>query len=72
MREDIRTVYLGNYSRAAANAIAAELEEADIAWWYKEPGFFSQIWEFGVRLFVDRSRFEEARAIAERIEAGPD
>ena len=43
-------------------------EKANIAWWYKQPGFFSQIWEFGgIRLFVDRTRLEEARAISDRI-----
>ena len=63
----ITTVHLGQYTRETANEIAGELERAGIVWWYKEPGFFSQIWEFGVRLFVDRSRLPEARAIAERI-----
>jgi hypothetical protein len=42
-------------------------------WWYKAPGFFSQIWERSVRLFVDRTRLEEARAIADRVLAAqPD
>ena len=36
-------------------------------WWYKDPGFLSRLWEYGVRMFVDRSRLEEARAIAARI-----
>ena len=35
--------------------------------WYKTPGFFSQIWERSVRLFVDRGRLEEAQAIADRV-----
>ena len=39
-------------------------------WWYKTPGFFSQIWERSVRLFVDRDRLDEARAIADRVLAG--
>lgn len=62
--ESITTVHLGQYSREEANAIAGELEKAGIVWWYKDPGFFSRIWEWGVRLFVDRSRLDEARAIA--------
>ena len=63
----LSTVHLGQYDRETANAIAEELQEAAIFWWYKEPGFFSQIWEFGVRLFVDRERLPEARAIAKRV-----
>ena len=51
--------------------MAGELEAARITWWYKEPGFFSQIWEYGVRLFVDRARIEEVREIVAKIEANP-
>jgi hypothetical protein len=65
----IITSYLGHYTRETANVIAGELERADIVWWYKEPGFLSQVWELGVRLFVDRERLDEARRIAERIVA---
>jgi hypothetical protein len=68
-RDDVITVYLGQYTRETANAIAGELEAAGIPWWYKEPGFFSQIWEFGVRLFVDERRLAEAREIAARVVA---
>jgi hypothetical protein len=64
---DVHTVYLGQYTHEHAESIAAELEAAGIVWWYKAPGFLSQIWEHGVRLFVDRTRLEEARAIADRI-----
>lgn len=63
----VSTVYLGQYTREHANAIAAELEQAGIVWWYKDPGFLSRLWEYGVRLFVDRAHLEEAQAIAERI-----
>ena len=63
----VSTVYLGQYTREHANAIAGELEHAGIVWWYKDPGFLSRLWEYGVRMFVDRSRLEEARAIAARI-----
>lgn len=68
---DIHTVYLGQYTHEHAETIAGELEQAGIAWWYKAPGFLSQIWEHGVRLFVDRSRLEDARRIAERVLADP-
>ncbi len=64
----VTTVYLGRYTWENANAIAEQLENAGIVWWYKQPGFFSQIWEFGaVRLFVDRTRLAEAREISDRI-----
>ncbi len=73
MTRGIRTVHLGQFTHEHAETIAGELERAGIVWWYKAPGFFSQIWEHGVRLFVDRERLEEARAIAERVLAGhPD
>ncbi|HYU57608.1 MAG TPA: hypothetical protein VEO00_06110 [Actinomycetota bacterium] len=64
------TVHLGQFDRATANDIAGELEAAGIFWWYKEPGFFSQIWEVGVRLFVDRERLSEAKEIVERVRRG--
>jgi hypothetical protein len=66
---DITTVHLGQYTRETANEIAGELEAREIVWWYKEPGFLSQVWEQGVRLFVDRERLSEAREIADRIVA---
>ena len=64
---DVSTVHLGQFTREAANEIAGELESAGILWWYKEPGFLSQAWELGVRLFVDKERLTEARAIADRV-----
>jgi hypothetical protein len=64
---DVRTVHLGGYTHEHAEAIAARLEEAGIVWWYKAPGYLSQIWESSVRLFVDRERLEEAKAIADRV-----
>jgi hypothetical protein len=66
---DITTVHLGQFTRETANEIAGELEAREIVWWYKEPGFLSQVWEQGVRLFVDRERFTEAKEIADRIVA---
>ena len=73
MTDDVHTVHLGAYTHEHAEAIAGQLEQAGIVWWYKSPGFFSQIWERSVRLFVDRTRLEEARAIADRVLAAqPD
>lgn len=68
-QERISTVHLGQFSRGTANAIAGELEKAGIVWWYKEPGYISQVWEFGVRLFVDKRRLPEAKEIAQRVSA---
>jgi hypothetical protein len=70
-RDDVSTVHLGQYTHEHAEAIAAELEAAGIVWWYKVPGFLSTMWEHGVRLFVDRERLQEARAIADRVLAEP-
>jgi hypothetical protein len=64
---EIHTVHLGAFTHDHAEAIAGELEKAGIVWWYKTPGFFSQIWERSVRLFVDKDRLVEARAIADRV-----
>jgi hypothetical protein len=65
---DVSTTYLGAYTWEHANEIAEKLEAAGIVWWYKQPGFLSQVWEFGaVRLFVDRERLEQAQAIADGI-----
>lgn len=61
------TVYLGQFTRETANRIAGALEEARIVWWYKEPGLISQLWEYGVRLFVDRKRLADARSIVDRL-----
>ncbi len=61
------TVYLGEFTHEHANAIAGELERAGIVWWYKQPGYISQVWEHGVRLFVDRERLDEARRIVEAV-----
>jgi hypothetical protein len=65
--KDVSTVYLGQYDRETANEIAGSLEEAGIFWWYKEPGIISSVWEFGVRLFVDRARKDEAKTLAQGI-----
>lgn len=65
----ISTVHLGQFTRETANEIAGELEAREIVWWYKEPGYISQVWEQGVRLFVDRERLAEAKGIADRIVA---
>ena len=72
MTDEIHTVHLGAFTHDHAEAIAGELEKAGIVWWYKNPGFFSQIWERSVRLFVDKDRLVEARTIADRVLAGDE
>ncbi|MDP9343209.1 MAG: hypothetical protein M3Q23_14190 [Actinomycetota bacterium] len=69
MTDSISTVHLGQFTRETANEIAGELDRAGIVWWFKEPGYLSQVWEFGVRLFVDRARLAEAKEIRDRIVA---
>jgi hypothetical protein len=64
---DVRTVYLGQFTHGHAVLIAERLEAKNIVWWSKQPGFLSQVWERGVRLFVDRARLAEAELIAERV-----
>jgi hypothetical protein len=63
----ITTDYLGQFTDEHANEIAGELEKRGIIWWYKQPGYFSRIWERGTRLFVDSAHLEEARAIAREV-----
>jgi hypothetical protein len=64
---DVRTVHLGQFTHEHAEEIAGRLEAAGIVWWYKAPGYLSVIWERGVRLFVDRTRLDEARSIADDV-----
>ncbi len=69
VNKSLRTVYLGQFTWEHANEIAGALEEAGIAWWCKNPGTLSYTFfrEWGPRLFVDRDRLDEARAIAGRV-----
>lgn len=66
----MKSVYLGQYTDEVANVIAAELEEAEIGWSYKQAGYFTKIFfagEWGTRVFVESSRMHDARRIAERV-----
>lgn len=67
MTKGITTVQLGQFTDEHANEIAGGLKDAGIVWWYKQPGYFASIWEKGTRLFVDETRLDEARAIAQRV-----
>lgn len=73
MAEGPKTVYLGQFTDENGEKIAEELEGAGIFWYYKQPGWLTEkifAGEWGVRLFVDQERLDDARAIAERV-AGP-
>jgi hypothetical protein len=67
--ERVSTAHLGQFSRETANLIAAELEDRNIVWWYKEPGVVASLWEHGVRMFVDTEHLAEAKEIARRVSA---
>jgi hypothetical protein len=67
---NVRTTYLGEFTAEHAVRIARQLEEEDIVWWSKEPGYLSRIWEHGVRLFVDRAEVEHAREVARGVISG--
>ena len=70
--ERVATSYLGQFTEEHADAIGKELTEAGMVWWYKQSGRimrFISVGDWGVRLFVDTKRLDEARAIARRIAA---
>ena len=65
-RPRVSTVYLGQFTEARGEAIAKALEEAGIVWWHKRAGGFAKFLfagDWGVRLFVDETRLDEAREI---------
>lgn len=70
MADAVRTVELGQFERDNAMAIADGLGAAGIVWWHKAPGRFTQLLsaaDWGVRLFVDADRLEQAREIAAEV-----
>jgi len=71
--ERVSTVYLGQFTEAHADAIAKGLEEAGIVWWHKQSGRLTRLLfagDWGVRLFVDAKRLEDARRIASAAKGG--
>lgn len=69
-KPQVTTVQLGQFTDENAERIAARLEEAGINWWHKSTGqitrfFFAGDW--GIRLFVDEDRLEEAVQIAREV-----
>jgi hypothetical protein len=66
----MKSVYLGQYTDETANLIAAELEQAEIGWSYKQSGFVTRIFfagDWGTRLFVESAKLDEAKTIADRV-----
>jgi hypothetical protein len=64
------SVHLGRFTDETAQVIADELEAAGIDWTFNQASKITQfflIGERGTRLFVEASRLEDARAIAERV-----
>lgn len=66
----VSTTHLGQFTEEHAEAIAEALEEAGIVWWHKASGrlvrFFS-MGDWGVRIFVDSSKLEEAKEVVRRV-----
>jgi hypothetical protein len=66
----LRTVYLGQFTHEHAETIAGALEEAGIAWTYKQFGRLTKLFfagDWGVRMFVDAARVEDAKAIVKGL-----
>lgn len=64
------TVYLGQFTDEHADDIAAALDEAGIRWHAKSSGAFTRFIfaaDWGVRLFVDVDRADDAWALAGEI-----
>ena len=69
-QQSLRTVYLGQFTHEHAEAIAGALEEAGIAWTYKQFGRLTKLFfagDWGVLMFVDSTRIDEARSIVSRL-----
>lgn len=68
--DDVRTVELGQFTDENAEAIAERLVAAGIVWYEKSSGRFGRLLfagDWGVRLFVDQERVEEARHLAAAV-----
>jgi hypothetical protein len=64
-------VHLGEFLPEHASTIGDELNARGIAWWTKDPGAISRIWQLGIEMFVDRDRLEEAIQVAADVSADP-
>lgn len=68
-----RTVQLAQLTERHAELVVAALERAGIVWWHKTAGGLTR-WlsagDWGVRVFVEHDRLEEARQVAAEALAG--
>jgi hypothetical protein len=66
----MRTVLLGQFADQHIQALTERLDDAGIVWWHKGSGSLMR-WldasSWGVRVFVDADRLEDARAIAHQV-----
>jgi hypothetical protein len=70
---DVRTTLLGQFTDDHAEVIAERLHGAGIVFWVKVSGRFTRVLfagDWGVRIFVDEARSEEAVAIAREVTDG--
>lgn len=71
----MRTVYLDQYTDEHAEDILAAFDDAGIVHHHKRSGGFARFifaGEWGVRIFVEEERADDARRIAERVLAEDD
>lgn len=71
--DDVLTVELGQFTDENAELIAGRLEDARIVWYAKSSGRFGRLLfaaDWGVRLFVDQDRLDEARRLAAEVTDG--
>lgn len=65
-----RTVQLGQFTEENAERVIAAIDAAGIVWWHKAHGQFVQLLsaaDWGVRVFVEVGRLDEAKRIAREI-----
>lgn len=68
------TEYLGQFTDENAERVADALDAAGIPWWSKTPNRLTRVvfaGDWGTRLFVERSRLDDARSIAEDVTGSP-
>jgi hypothetical protein len=71
----VSTTYLGQFTEEHAQAIAAALEDSGIVWWHKASGRlvrFLSAGDWGVRIFVDASRLDDAKDVVRRVAAATE
>ena len=64
------TVQLGQFTDENAEQIVDRLEGAGITWWVKRSGGLTRVLfagDWGVRVFVDAARADDAAAIAREV-----